>query len=169
MSGTRLRPRRRALLLTPLAALLLAACAQPRLRPEAAAFWQGRLALRVEATPPQAFFADFELTGDARQGALLLTGPLGQTLAQLDWSPAGATLRDGRNSREFGSLDALAAQATGTPIPVAALFEWLAGRPAAADGWQADLSQLAEGRLSARRLAPEPAAELKLVLEPPSR
>lgn len=162
--------RRRAAWLALLAALLITGCAQPRLRPAgevAAASWHGRLALRVDSTPPESFFADFDLEGSARRGALLLTGPLGQTVARLDWAPGSATLRgNGGEVRQFDSLEALAAQASGTPLPIAALFEWLAGRDALADGWQADLSQLGEGRLTARRLQPEPAAELKLVLEP---
>jgi outer membrane lipoprotein LolB len=33
-------------------------------------------------------------------------------------------------------------------------------------GWHADLSQLPEGRLLARRTNPGPAAELRLILEP---
>lgn len=155
--------------LAALAALLLAGCAQPPRLAPAAQSWRGRLALRVDSTPPQSYHADFELTGNARAGALLLSGPLGQTLARLDWTPAGATLRDGNGTRDYGSLDELSAQASGAPLPLTALFDWLAGRPADAQGWQADLSRLDAGRLTARRTQPEPAAELRLLLEPPSR
>jgi outer membrane lipoprotein LolB len=49
---------------------------------------------------------------------------------------------------------------------VAALFDWLAGFPSVADGWQADLSGRAEGRLRARRLT-APAADLRIVLHTP--
>ena len=64
-------------------------------------------------------------------------------------------------------LDALAQEATGTPLPVRALFGWLRGEPQAVPGWSADLSALAAGRLSARRLMPLPTAELRVVLDPP--
>jgi outer membrane lipoprotein LolB len=49
---------------------------------------------------------------------------------------------------------------------VAALFDWLAGVPSVADGWQVDLSGRTEGRLRARRLA-APAADLRIVLHTP--
>jgi len=158
-------------LLSTLAALL-AGCAQPALKPPAEspvaqAHWRGRLALRVETPEPTSYFASFELSGQARAGELLLFSPLGTTLAQLRWSPQAALLRNDGQTRAFDSLDALAAEATGTAIPIAALFQWLQGQPVAADGWQADLSQLGEGRLLARRAQPEPAAELRLILDPP--
>ena len=60
----------------------------------------------------------------------------------------------------------LAQQATGTELPVAALFDWLRGTATAAPGWDADLSQLPEGRLLARRMADSaPAVELRILLE----
>jgi outer membrane lipoprotein LolB len=49
---------------------------------------------------------------------------------------------------------------------VATLFDWLAGIPSVATGWQADLSGRAEGRLRARRLT-APAADLRIVLHTP--
>lgn len=158
-------------LLSTLAALLTG-CAQPALAPPAGAtaaqaYWRGRLALRVETPEPTSYFASFELSGQARAGELLLFSPLGTTLAQLRWSPHAALLRNDGETRAFDSLDALAAEATGTAIPIAALFQWLQGQPVAADGWQADLSQLGEGRLVARRAQPEPAAELRLILDQP--
>lgn len=163
-------PARRLCAATLLAApLVLAGCAAPLPRPatgSAVGYWRGRLALRIEAAEPSAFFASFELSGDAGAGELLLSSPLGSTLAQLRWSPRQALLRSKGETRAFDSLDALAEEATGTAIPIAALFAWLQGQPAAADGWQADLSQLAEGRLLARRSVPAPAAELRLILEP---
>lgn len=127
--------------------------------------WRGRLALRVESEPPQSFFAGFELSGHAGQGELRLFSPLGTTLADLRWSPQSATLSNNGETRQFESLDALATQATGTAIPIAALFQWLAGVQTGADGWSADLSQLDDGRLTARRTQPAPAAELRLILE----
>lgn len=154
-----------------LTALLLAGCAQPPPAPpgngQAQAYWRGRLALRVETLEPTSYFANFELSGQPRAGELLLSTPLGTTLAQLRWSPQSALLRSNGQTRAFDSLDALASEATGTAIPIAALFQWLQGQPAAASGWLADLSQLDEGRLVARRSQPEPAAELRLILDQP--
>lgn len=152
--------------------LLLNGCAQPIVRPPATdgqvqSYWRGRLALRVDNSPePTSFFASFELSGQPRAGELMLSTPLGTTVAQLRWSPELALLRNNGQTRAFDTLDALAAEATGTAIPIAALFEWLQGRAATADGWQADLTQLDAGRLVARRSQPAPAAELRLIIEP---
>lgn len=150
-------------------ALVMAGCAHPVAAPstrQAGNYWHGRLALRVDTAEPTSFFASFELSGQADAGELTLSSPMGTTLAQLRWSPQFAILRSDGRTRAFNSLDALAIEATGTDIPIPALFEWLRGQPAAADGWLADLSQLAEGRLLAQRTLPAPAAELRLILEP---
>ena len=145
----------------------LAACAAPRLRAPGETVWTGRLALRVDSQPPQAFSALFELRGHAREGELMLTSPLGQTLATVRWSPEGAELQRGSDLRRRASLDELTTELSGAPLPVIAMFDWLAGREAAAGGWQAELSQHAQGRLVARRDQPLPAAELRLVFEQP--
>jgi outer membrane lipoprotein LolB len=132
------------------------------------AYWSGRLALQVEAEPPQSaqsFSAGFELKGSAQDGELQLFSPLGQTLATLSWAPGKASMRANGSQRDFDSIDALVAHATGTAIPVGALFDWLAGRNAAVPGWQADLSQLANGRLTAKRNEPSPVAVLRVALE----
>jgi outer membrane lipoprotein LolB len=96
----------------------------------------------------------------------VLYGPLGSTAAHLNWAPDAATLRSNGSVRNFNSLNELAQQATGTDLPIAALFDWLAGRDVPVPGWEADLSQLGQGRLTARRLQPEPTSELRLILEP---
>lgn len=131
--------------------------------------WRGRLAVRVEPEAPQtqaqSFAAEFELTGTARDGALTLYTPLGNTAAALAWSALTATMRSQGEIRHFESLDALIKQAVGTEIPVQALFAWLAGDNMAVAGWSADLSQHANGRITARRTAPAPQAELRLLLE----
>jgi outer membrane lipoprotein LolB len=127
--------------------------------------WSGRLALKVEDKPGDSFSAGFELKGDAGSGELALFSPLGGTLAQLSWEPGSATLRTGSDTRQFTSVDSLLGQVTGAAIPVAALFDWLRGRDTQVAGWTADLSQLAQGRLAARRVTPPPEADLRLVLE----
>jgi outer membrane lipoprotein LolB len=165
--------------LLALAALaMLAACAQPARRTEAmvspasavaakATSWSGRLALRVQDAPQQSFSAGFELTGAPAQGALKLLSPFGSTLALIEWDGTGATLRTDKEERRFSSLDQLAEAATGSPLPVRALFDWLTGSNTPLPGWQADLSGLSEGRLLAERISPAPNVHLRLVLEPP--
>jgi outer membrane lipoprotein LolB len=152
-----------------IAVFLIAGCAQPPTpHPEQETgqqFWRGRLALRIDSDPPQSFFAGFELSGDAGEGGLRLYSPLGTTLADLRWTPRSATLSSNGETQQFESLDALATQATGAAIPIAALFQWLTGVQTRADGWLADLSQLDAGRLTAQRTLPAPAAELRLILE----
>lgn len=161
---------RRALLATSfLAPFLIAGCGTPRSAPGAndgeKAFWSGRLALQVASDPPQSFFAGFELSGDARAGRLLLFSPLGSTLAALSWSPETALLERGGERRHFDSVAALVEAATGAAFPLVALFAWLDGVNASVAGWRADLSRLADGRVTAVRSEPQPAAELKVVLE----
>ncbi len=151
------------------AMLLVAGCAQPARAPQkdeiTVGVWRGRLALQVEDQPSQSFSAGFELRGRADAGELTLYNPLGGTLAALRWTRGSATLRSGGEERQFDSIDALVTGATGTAIPVASLFDWLAGSNTAVNGWEADLSQLAQGRLRARRLAPSPLADLRVALD----
>lgn len=131
--------------------------------------WRGRLALQVEASPPQTqaqyVAGGFELTGTPQAGELTLFTPLGTTAAALSWSAQAAILRDAGGIRHFESLDALISQTFGTEIPVVALFAWLAGDTMTVAGWRVDLSQYAGGRITARRTLPAPMAELRLVLE----
>ncbi|RYF43563.1 MAG: hypothetical protein EOO27_44210, partial [Comamonadaceae bacterium] len=68
-------------------------------------------------------------------------------------------------TRRFDSVDALVQAATGAAIPVGALFGWLAGRDDQIPGWTAELGQLSQGRLQARRDAPLPTADLRVVFE----
>ncbi|MDB5873343.1 MAG: hypothetical protein JWQ07_2785 [Ramlibacter sp.] len=156
-------------LLALLLAFLAAGCASPpRATPTAdgaAGPWSGRMALQVEGNQSQSFSAGFELKGNAQAGELTLSSPLGGTLAVLAWAPGSATLRSGGQTREFESVDALVAHATGSAIPVAALFDWLRGTPTAVAGWQADLSLLGQGRLAARRTEPPPVADLRVALD----
>ncbi|MES2184740.1 MAG: outer membrane lipoprotein LolB [Pseudomonadota bacterium] len=127
--------------------------------------WSGRLGLQVEGQDSQSFSASFDLKGRPEAGELTLTSPIGSTLAVLQWSPGSATLRSGQGARSFGSLEELVAHATGTAIPVPALFDWLAGTPTPVPGWEPDLRQQAEGRITARRFSPQPNATLRVVLD----
>lgn len=157
-------------LLCAFAIFSIAGCASTQ-RPDApsdidGAHWQGRLSVKTEGPPPQAFAADFDLQGAADKGVLELTGPLGTLLLRMEWEPGQATLRQGQRVEVFSSLQELAQRATNTELPVAALFSWLEGTPYDAPGWEVDLSRLAEsGRLQAHTTAPHAWAELKIVLE----
>lgn len=155
------------------AIIFIAGCAGPArvssINQSEPSVWRGRLAVRIESDPaqfqPQTFAAGFELTGNAQTGELTLYTPLGTTAAALSWSAQTALMRTNGDIRSFASLDALIQQALGTELPVAALFAWLAGDNMSAAGWNADLSQRAHGRVTARRTEPAPVTELRLVLE----
>jgi outer membrane lipoprotein LolB len=156
-------------------ALLLAGCAVPPRAPTAPGVqaWSGRLALTVDgqsnpspgSNPGQSFSAGFELRGAPEAGELSLYNPLGGTIAVLSWSPGVATMRANGSTRQFPSLEALAQEATGAPLPVTALFDWLSGKATPIAGWQADVSRVAEGRLHARRSDPPPPADLRVLFE----
>lgn len=151
------------------ASLLLAGCAS-RLQQAAGPDpdtrqWSGRLGLTVASEPPQSFSAGFDLQGGPDAGELTLTSPLGNTLAVMQWRPGEALLRQGEQARHYATLEALATEVTGTPLPVRALFGWLRGQAQSVPGWHADLSRLSDGRLSAQRLMPLPTAELRIVLD----
>lgn len=154
-------------LLIAATALLLGACASRRPPGEAGVdFWSGRLSLSVRSEPPQSFSSGFELRGRADQGQLQLNSPLGTTLALARWSPDQAWLESGTQQRRFASIEELLRELTGAALPVAALFDWLRGIPTDVAGWQADLAQRGDGRLTARRLSPAPLVELRLLIEP---
>ncbi|MDQ0014106.1 outer membrane lipoprotein LolB [Variovorax boronicumulans] len=123
------------------------------------------MSLRIDSEPVQTFSALFELRGSPDTGELTLTTPIGNTLAQLHWSPGEALLKNGSDTRRYESVDALIEAATGAAIPVGALFGWLAGRNENVPGWRPELSQLANGRLQATRESPSPRADLRIVFE----
>lgn len=140
------------------------------------------MSLRVDATAQRAaqgFAAGFELQGSGTQGTLRLLSPLGSSVAEARWAPGSARLRTPEGERSFDSLDALAEGALGERLPLAALPDWLAGRPWPGAphretpagfeqaGWLIDRSALAEGRLEARRESP-PAVVLRIRLDSPA-
>ena len=149
--------------------ILIAGCAHPTRASsqsdQSNSFWQGRLALTVRSDPVQSFSADFELSGTSQAGELTFFSPLGTTVARLQWGVDGAVLQASGQTQQFDSLDALTLHTTGAVLPVASLFAWLRAESPDTPGWQVDLQGLSDGRLNARRFAPEPAAELKILLE----
>ncbi|OAD43039.1 hypothetical protein LPB72_05930 [Hydrogenophaga crassostreae] len=128
--------------------------------------WNGRLALSVDSNPPQSYAAGFDLHGTPQAGELLLATPLGTTLATVSWVPGRAEMVQGDQTTRRQSLSELSTDIGGATVPVAALFDWLNGQATEVDGWQADLSRHAEGKITARRTVPLPKAELRLIFQP---
>ena len=166
--------RRTALLLALTASLALGACAGVPRAVDAPATsgtpLSGRIAVRVDATDSAAarsVSAAFELQGSAETGSLNLATPLGSVLAQARWSPESVVLATPQGESRFADLDALTREVLGEPLPVAALFDWLRGRPwpgaasratAAPDepgfeqlGWVVSLARFSEAWVVARR------------------
>jgi outer membrane lipoprotein LolB len=146
--------------------VLLTACATPEPRTVAASNeWSGRLAIQVLKDPPESLSAHFELQGSAQSGQMVLLSPIGTSLARLQWQAEYARLEQGQEQVVGTSLQNLAARLTGTELPIGALFDWLAGRPSEASGWQVDLSSHAQGRITAERRLPAPVTVLRIVLD----
>lgn len=142
----------------------------------------GRLSVRVDSDPVRALSAAFELSGNAREGAMALTSPLGNTLAQARWKPDDVVLETPGSQQRYPDLETMAERALGERVPLAALFDWLRGRPwsgarseALADGeagfsqlgWRVGLARYAEGWVEARRDAP-PAVTMRARLDGPA-
>jgi outer membrane lipoprotein LolB len=158
---------------------LLGACATvPPPGPDALS---GRLSVVVEADaqhPRRSLATQFELFGSAQRGQLRLNSPLGNTLAQASWQPAGAELQTSDGTTRYATLDAMAQQLLGEALPLAAIIDWLHGRPWAGApsepqaggfsqlGWTVDLSRRAEGWVIASRAAP-PAVSVRARLDAP--
>ena len=158
-------------------AALLSACASV---PDAPSTLSGRLAVSVAASgasPARGLNAAFDLVGDAQAGRLDLSTPLGPRLGTASWTPGEAVLDDGRGTRRYADLSALAQDLLGEPLPLQALPDWLRGRPwpgathvpggngFAQLGWALDTSRLPDGLLVATRAAP-PAVTLRVRLSP---
>jgi outer membrane lipoprotein LolB len=150
-------------------ALLMSACASvPQLAQPTGDTLSGRLAVRVDAAdsaPARSENAAFELQGTAEIGRLNLTTPLGSTVAQARWAPGAVVLSTPQGERRFADLDELTREVLGESVPLAALFDWLRGRPWAGAastpdgtaagfaqlGWVVDLARFADGWVVARR------------------
>lgn len=169
--------------------LLIAGCAQlvPLPSPAVSESLSGRLSIRVEpfgSTAARAFSAAFDLRGDANDGVLGLSTPLGSMLARASWKPGAVLLVTPQEQRRFDDLDALTRELLGESVPVAAWFDWLHGRPwpaatstpAAAStiasttgfeqlGWAVDISRLADGRVVAVRERPAPGVTVRIQLD----
>src|SRR6202012_4565078 len=130
----------------------------------------------------------FELSGNASSGQLVLTSPIGTTVARARWSdpvgrqgvPSKIELEaDGATTR-YATLEEMMQRAIGDQLPLPAMFDWLSGRPwpaapgqRSADatsfdqlGWHVDLTQFADNRLiDAQRPLPAPALHVRVKLD----
>ncbi|MFM2348367.1 MAG: hypothetical protein RL654_3120 [Pseudomonadota bacterium] len=144
----------------------------------------GRLAVQVAGDSARSFSASFELEGSAAQGQLTLFSPIGLPLGRAQWRPGEAQLDSGAQTQRFGHLDTMMEALVGEALPLAALFDWLEGRPwpdeashplAEADGpgfrqlgWKVRTDRLPDGLLVAERRLPEPALTVRIRLDTPS-
>lgn len=152
--------------------VLLAGCAGPRQPPDLVAGepLSGRLSVHVDATPVEDahnITAAFELHGSAEHGRLDLSTPLGTLIARAHWAPSQVALVTSKGETRFANLDALTHEVLGESVPLAALFDWLNGRPwpgapsvpttSPMDagfvqlGWVVSLARFNEGWVAARR------------------
>ena len=168
-----------------LLAVWLSGCATappPALAPGEQAL-SGRLSVRIDGSAEQAARAvslAFELKGNPQAGQIDFSTPLGSVVAQARWTPGFVRLITPQGERAFQDLDSMSREALGEVVPVAALFDWLQGRPwpgapsrLAADqasfeqlGWRVDLARLADGQILAQRVQP-PAVTVRAVLDRP--
>jgi outer membrane lipoprotein LolB len=176
------------ILLATLCLSALAGCASaPAQRPAAEnQALSGRLSVRVDATastPAQNVSGLFELEGAPAAGQLSLSTPLGTMMARARWTPDRAWLTTSDGETSFPDLASLTHQMLGESLPVAALFDWLRGRPwpgapsraRPADGgrggfqqlgWNVDLARFDEGWVSAER-EQLPHVSVRARLDPP--
>lgn len=140
--------------------------------------------MQIEGDSARSFSAGFELQGTAQAGRLTLSSALGTSLAQAHWTPAGIHLQTPDGRYRFNDLTALAKEALGEPVPLAALIDWLQARPwpaapsqpldtgAPARGfsqldWEVRLDRYQDGLVIATRRLPTPAISVRAKLDPP--
>jgi len=172
--------KRRTFALALPAAALLQACAslRPETQPLAGDTLSGRLALRVDTNgeeQPRSVVAAFELQGAPERGRLNLSTPTGQVMAQARWQPGRVLLVTPQGEAPYPSLDVLTREVLGESLPVAALFDWLRGRPWPGAGhvaqpagfrqlgWLVDLARFSDDTIVAvRETAPVVTVRVKL-------
>jgi len=171
-------------------ALLLQACVSHP-PPLPGHVYAGRLAVRTDAAPDlpaRSMTGQFELSGNASSGQLVLTSPIGTTVARARWSdpvgtqgiPSRIELEADGHTMHYATLEDMMQRAIGDQLPLPAMFDWLSGHPwpaapvtgGSADGsfdqlgWHVDLSQLAANRLiDAQRPQPAPVLHVRVKLD----
>jgi outer membrane lipoprotein LolB len=89
----------------------------------------GRLSMHYQgAFKEEALHGNFTWAQQPAQTTVTMLSPLGQTLAVIDLTPAGATLTQaGQQPRAAADVDTLTAETLGWPLPVSGLRDWLQG------------------------------------------
>lgn len=146
----------------------------PRASHQAVLALQGQLSIKLSAfgdLPAKGISLGFFFDGEPQAGKLSLLTPMGSQVAEVSWSPQGASLRHatGASTEEtsYGNIEELSARTLGEALPLDALIHWMQGRPDperpsqpgttpgvfTQAGWEIDTRER-EGRLlSARREA----------------
>ena len=170
-------------------ALLLQACVSHP-PPLPGHVYTGRLAVRTDAAPnlpARSVTGQFELSGNASSGQLVLTSPIGTTVARARWSdpvgsqgtPSKIELEADGGTTHYATLEEMMQRAIGDQLPLPAMFDWLSGRPwpnapvSAGTphsfdqlGWHVELSQLADNRMiDAQRELPAPTLHVRVKLD----
>ncbi len=170
-------------------ALLLQACVSHP-PPLPGHVYAGRLAVRSDAAPglpARSVSGQFELSGNASSGQLILTSPIGTTVARARWSdpqgsqgvPSKIELEADGGTTHYATLEDMMQRAIGDQLPLPAMFDWLAGRPwpfapvtAGSSqsfdqlGWHVDVSQFDDNRLiDAQRALPAPTLHVRVKLD----
>lgn len=164
-------------------AALMPACAtrQPVVAGPGQQAYSGRMSVRIAAGGSQgerAVTLVFDLRGQPQVGTVEFSTPLGTIVAQARWSPSEVVLTTPQGEQAFADLDSLSRKTLGEVLPLAALFDWLQGRPSPAApsraeaggrafsqlGWRVDVSELSQARLSAQR-AQAPAVQVRVLLD----
>jgi len=167
------------------AALSGCAITPPAIDRSAGEVLSGRLAVQVAAGDGVAarhVSGQFELQGNADAGTLNLVTPLGTMIAQARWQPGDVRLTTPQGESAFTDLDNLSREVLGESLPLAALFDWLRGRPWPGStsavtvppeepgfrqlGWTVSLARIGDAQVSARRDTP-PAVSLRARLDRP--
>lgn len=177
---------------TALAVAALSGCANlappvPTVPDPLARSHAGRLAVQVDGDAARSFSAGFDLQGSDVRGQLALISPLGTQVGRAVWQPGSVLWQSADGDRRFDSLDALAEEMLGEPVPLAALFDWIAGRPwsarpsrplTAADGatatpgfqqlgWNVQTGRASDGLIIAQRRSPAPTLTVRIKLDTP--
>jgi outer membrane lipoprotein LolB len=175
------RPSTRRVALVLLAAALAACASAPKEPPPAGDTLSGRLSVKVDATttaPGQSVSAGFELQGTPVAGQLGLSTPIGTMLAQARWNERQAWLTTTQGETRYDNLDQLTRDMLGESLPIAALFDWLRGRPWPGApshmkaggfsqlGWAVDLARFNEGWVQAQR-AQAPTVTVRALMDQP--
>lgn len=153
--------------------------------------YSGRIAVHADAgagRPARSVTGQFELSGTPSSGQLVLTSPLGVTVARARWDrpatpggePTEIELEANGDTMRYPTLGEMMQRALGDQLPLPAMFDWLAGRPwpdarvqrdgTSFDqlGWHVDESRFGDdGLIDAVRALPEPALHVRVKLDPP--